>query len=99
MNNNSQKHKNGKVKNKWADWGLAIGIVVGWLGLPVSIVGLIKSKKTGVGAGIAKAGIVVSTIGIVLSSFLIINANRQADREVEQIIEELNQQQQQTDQE
>ena len=97
MDNTAQKNKTGKVKNKWADWGLAIGIVVGWLGLPISIVGLIKSRKTGVGAGIAKAGIVVSIIGIALSTFLIVNANRQADEAFEQIIEELNQPQ--TDQE
>ena len=76
-------------KNKWADWGLAIGIVIGWLGLPISIVGLVKSRKSGVGAGIAKAGIIVSAIGIILSTAFIIYSNRQVDRELERTIEEL----------
>ena len=92
MNNNSKKNKTSKVKNKWADWGLAIGILIGWLGLPVSIVGLIKSKKTGVGAGVAKVGIIVSIITITISALLIINSNREHDKAVEQVIEELNQQ-------
>ena len=95
MDNKSQEIKGSKAKNKWADWGLAIGIVIGWLGLPISIIGLIKSKKTGVGAGIAKAGIIISVISIVLSIAFITYSNREHDKAVQQIIEEFNQQEQQ----